>query len=422
MFAALACPPSPPAGALLDLARGFAPRVEEAGPALVLIDLAGLGRLWPDPRALGEALLEAGTARNLALQVALAHTRTAAGLLARAVPGLTIIVPGGEATALAPLPLELLGLPPEQHELLRLWGLRTLGQLAALPARGLAERLGPGGPRLRRLARGEDERPLAPALPPESFELNLDLEWPVDGLEPLAFLLQRLLEPLCAQLVQRGRRAAALELELRLVDGRRHARRLAPPAPSADPRTWRTLLILDLEAHPPGEAARALCVRAEPTAARRVQFSLLDPAQPAPEALAETLGRLSAWTTAGRGGSPRLLDSHRPGAYALSTFNPPEARDAARPEQLLTPGRVALRAFRPPLPAEVTLQAGVPRFISAAGLHGPVLDCAGPWRVSGDWWDEAWARDEWDVALPAGLFRIFRDRLQDGWYVEGELD
>ena len=245
----------------------------------------------------------------------------------------------------------------------------------------------------------------------------------MDGLEPLAFLLQRLLEPLCAHLVQRGRRAAALELELRLVDGRRHARRLAPPAPSADPRTWRTLLILDLESHPPGEAAQALLVRAEPTPARRVQFSLLDPAQPAPEALAETLGRLSAWTAAGRGGAPRLLDTHRPGAFALSTFSPPPSGSRREPPPaLLTPGRVALRAFRPPLPAEVALQAGVPRFVSATGLHGPVLDCAGPWRASGDWWDEAWARDEWDVALPAGLFRLFRDRLQGGWYVEGELD
>lgn len=419
MFAALACPSSPPAGALLELARAFAPRVEEAGPGLVLADLAGLGRLWPDPRALGQALLQSGAARGLELQVALAHTRTAAGLLARAVPGLTIIVPGGEATALAPLPLALLGLAPEQQELLRLWGLHTLGQLAALPARGLAERLGPDGPRARRRARGEDERPLAPAPPPESFELSLDLEWPVDGLEPLAFLLQRLLEPLCAQLVQCGRRAAALELELRLVDGRRHARRLAPPAPSADPRTWRTLLILDLEAHPPGEAAQALLVRAEPTPARRVQFSLLDPAQPAPEALAETLARLSAWTTAGRGGAPRLLDTHRPGAFAITSFAPAPARGS---QALLTPGRVALRTFRPPLPAEVALQGGVPRFVSAAGLHGPVLDCAGPWRASGDWWDEAWARDEWDVALPAGLFRLFRDRLRGGWYVEGELD
>lgn len=163
-------------------------------------------------------------------------------------------------------------------------------------------------------------------------------------------------------------------------------------------------------------------MRAEPTAARRVQFSLLDPAQPAPEALAETLGRLSAWTTAGRGGAPRLLDSHRPGAYALAAFNPPEAARREPPAPLLTPGRVALRAFRPPLPAEVALQAGVPRFVAAAGVRGPVLDCAGPWRASGDWWDEAWARDEWDVALPTGLFRIFRDRLQDGWYVEGELD
>ena len=46
-----------------------------------------------------------------------------------------------------------------------------------------------------------------------------------------------------------------------------------------------------------------------------------------------------------------------------------------------------------------------------------------PWRASGDWWDVAWSREEWDVALAAGgLYRIFRDRLRDEWFVEGELD
>jgi protein ImuB len=249
--------------------------------------------------------------------------------------------------------------------------------------------------------------------------MTLELDWPVDGLEPLAFLLARVLEPLCQGLAARGRRAASMLLELRLVDGSAHPRALRPAAPSSDPRTWRTLLLLDLEAHPPRDAIQSFTVRAEPTPARVVQFSLLDPAQPSPERLAETLGRLHEWTAAGRAGAATLVDTHRPGAFALGSFAPGPAT-ARRPEARAP--RVALRAFRPPLRAEVTLGEGAPVFVAAPGVRGAVLDRAGPWRASGDWWDVAWSREEWDLVLPGGVFRVYRDRLRAAWFVEGELD
>jgi protein ImuB len=352
----------------------------------------------------------------------------AALVAARGREGLTVIAAGQEAAALAPLPLDLLDLAEDRRDLFRRWGVRTLGDLARLPARGLAERLGPEGPRLRRLARGEDDAPLVPTPPAETFECTLELEWPVDGLEPLSFLLGRVLEPLCVDLTRRGRRAAAVVLDLALVDGTCHRRSLKPAAPSAEPRTWRTLLLLDLEAHPPGDAIHRLTVRAEPTAARSVQFSLLDPAQPSPERLAETMGRLHEWTAAGRAGAPALLDTHRPGAFVMTTFAP-GAFSGGRPDgasvaaERPSAPRLALRAYRPPLPAHVTLQDGAPAFVAASGVRGPVMDRAGPWRASGDWWDVAWSREEWDVSLGAsGLFRIYRDRLREEWFVEGELD
>ena len=433
MYGCLHSPrPLPHEGALLALAREFTPRVEAFGPTPVLLDLRGLGRTWPRPEDLGQALLEAARCRTLELHVALAWTRIAAVLLARARPGLTVVPPGGEAAALAPLDLavgsdlaltqragfqDLTPLLP----LLRRWGLRTFGDLAQLPAAGLAARFGPEGPRLLRLARGEDDAPLTPTPPPESFELTLELDWPVDGLEPLSFLLARALDPLCAGLRARGRRAAGLGLELRLVDGSVHRRELRPAAASAEPRTWRTLLLLDLEAHPPGEAIQALTLRAQPTPSRGVQFSLLDPAQPSPERLAETLARLHEWTSAGRGGSAVRLDTHRPGAFALGTFAPDSA---SRLPFSLTP-RVALRAYRPPLPARVVLRDGGPAFVAFAGVRGPVLERTGPWRASGDWWDVAWSREEWDVALggaDGGLYRIYLDRLRGDWFAEAELD
>jgi protein ImuB len=419
MYGCLHSPgPLPSEGALLDIAREFTPRVEGLGPT-VLLDLHGLGRVWQGPGLLGQALLDAGRGHGLDLQAALAWTRIAALLAARGCAGLTLVPAGGEPEVLAPLSLDLLPLAPERRDLFHRWGLRTLGDLAALPAVGLAERLGPDGPRLRRMARGEDDLPLVATPRPQSFECTLELEWPVDGLEPLSFLLGRVLEPLCAGLRARGRRAAGLVLDLVLVDRRLYRRVLKPAAPSAEPRTWRTLLLLDLEAHPPDEAIAKVTVRAEATPARIVQLSLLDPAQPSPERLAETLARLQEWTAAGRAGAPALLDTHRPGAFVMGTFSP-AAPGAATPPSA---PRLALRAFRPPLPAHVSLRDGEPAFVSAAGIRGAVLDRAGPWRASGDWWDVAWSREEWDVSLgPAGFYRIFRDRMREAWFVEGEMD
>jgi protein ImuB len=429
MYAGLHSPVASSAQVLIELAYRFTPRAEDAGGGSVLLDLRGTGRAWSGPEALGRALIDAGGAAGVEMRVALAWSRVAALVLARAVDGLTIVARGDEAAPLAPLPLSALDLSPERQELFRRWGMRTLGDLAALPAAGLAERLGPEGPRLRRLARGEDDAPLVAAPPPERFECALELEWPVDGLEPLSFLLGRALTPLCDGLVARGRRAAVLALDLDLVDGTVHRRVLKPAAPSAAARTLRTLLLLDLEAHPPHDAIRALTVRAEPTPSRTVQFSLLDPAQPSPERLAETMARLHEWTRAGRGGAASVLDTHRPGAFVMGTFTPGpigerRRRDGPARCPRAEPTRLALRVFRPPLAARVALRDGAPVFVAAAGVRGAIVDRAGPWRASGDWWDMAWSREEWDVELSgrAGVYRIFRDRMRDLWFVEGELD
>jgi protein ImuB len=422
VFGALHVPGSlPKADVLQEVARTFTPRFELAAPDLVLLDLDGLGRLWPSMRSLGEALLEASRGHGLAdPRVALAWTRVAARILARSRPGLTLVPAGSESAALADLPLAHLALTEDRLKLLQRWGLRTLGELARLPAVGLAERLGPDGPRLRRLARGEDETPLVPTVPPESFEATLEVDWPVEGIEPLSFLLSRVLESLCKGLCARGRQAVTLTLDLLLTDGGHHRCALSPAVPSAEARTWRTLLLLDLEASPPGEAVQALTVRAEPTPAREVQLSLIDPALLSPEKLLSTMARLHEWTSEGRAGAITILDTHRPGGFVLGTFAP----GTVPPSRLRPPlwPRVALRAFRPPRPAQVRLERGEPTHLTAPGIAGPVRDRAGPWRASGDWWDVAWSREEWDVALDGGVFRIFRDRMRGEWFVEAELD
>jgi hypothetical protein len=150
----------PSEDALLRLARGFTPRVEAHGPALVLLDLHGLGRAWPTPGELGRALLDAARTRALETQVALAFTRTVCLVLCRACPGVTVVPAGREAAALAPLPLALLSLAPEREELLLRWGLRTIGDLQRLPPHAAEPEVTRPGDSERK------KRPLQP-LPPK---------------------------------------------------------------------------------------------------------------------------------------------------------------------------------------------------------------------------------------------------------------
>jgi hypothetical protein len=209
---------------------------------------------------------------------------------------------------------------PQPLAVIARWGLRTLGELAALPAADLSERLGQDGIRWQRLARGEDTGPLVPALEEEPFEASLELEWPIADLEPLSFVLTRLLDPLCQRLEHRDRGAASLHLRLRLVTRDLHLRSLQLPAPMRDPKVLRTLLLLDLESHPAPAGIDAVTLSIDPTPGRIVQESLLTRALPAPELISTLVARLQALMGEGKCGSPVMVDSYRPGAFAMAPF------------------------------------------------------------------------------------------------------
>jgi hypothetical protein len=209
---------------------------------------------------------------------------------------------------------------PDSLAVVARWGLRTLGELAALPAADLSERLGQDGIRWQRLARGEDTGPLVPAPEEEPFEASLELEWPIADLEPLSFVLTRLLDPLCRRLEYRDRGAAVLHLRLRLVTRDLHLRSLQLPAPMRDPKVLRTLLLLDLESHPAPAGIDAVTLSIVPTPGRIVQESLLTRALPAPELVSTLVARLQALMGEGKCGSPVTVDSYRPGAFAIKPF------------------------------------------------------------------------------------------------------
>jgi protein ImuB len=318
-------------------------------------------------------------------------------------------------------------------ETFRRWGLTTLGEVAALPAADLFERMGQGGLVLQRLASGIDLAPLVPDPGVPRFLGSIDLEWPIDTLEPLSFVLARLIDPLSAALERADRGAAALRLDLRLVDRTVHSRVLQLPAAIRDAKVLRTLLLLDLESHLPSAAIDVVTLEIDPAPARIIQYSLLARAMPSPETLATLTARLGALAGERRCGSPALLDSYRPDAFEMRRFDPaatrPVAPVSAAGAETVQAGTLILRRFRPPIAIRVTVERGRPVrvVVDRRGMPGGFVEQqAGPWRTSGAWWDPkegGWDRDEWDVALSDGsLCRLFRDRISERWFLEGVLD
>jgi len=488
--------------ALLDCAQSFSPCVEDTACDTILLDLAGMESLFGSLPEISHAICNRMITLWLDAHVAVASNPDAALLAARGFSAVTVIPLGKEAEQLGPLPVELLfagRLEDEEKEAagrlletLDRWGVRNLRALSALPEVALSERLGQEGVHLRQLARGAASRTLIPVEAPLVFEEAIELEHPVVLLEPLAFLLNRLLEQLCARLASRALATQELRLTLELSNlagiedepenagipsesdegnktmwgqpsklalsersesngavrqseapllshrQTKFVRTLHLPLPMLDAKIFLKLLQLDLNANPPGAPIVKVHLAAEPARPRSAQGGLFLPPSPEPEKLELTLARIAGMVGEHKVGAMELLDTHRPEGFRMRRFvaeapiknlgkkDCGSAVDSDEEKSTVT----ALRRFRPPLHAQVTLKDGQPTHVACPkerDVQGDVLWKAGPWRFSGDWWErEAWSRDEWDVALQDGgniaLYRLVHDLLGGGWFVEGTYD
>ncbi len=308
-------------GNLAALAFEFSPLVEQSAPGAVTLDASGLDRLFGLPQDVAYAIARRAAETSLKISLALASNPDAAICAARAFAGVSIVPYGNEAKFLGDLPLDLLDPSPELRETLERWGIRRFCELAALPPLGIAERLGPEGLRLRERARGEAQRKLAPLEDPLRFEDSIDLEYPVDLLEPLAFLLARIINGLCTRLATRALATDELRLRLRLENRPTHERALRLPVPSLDSKAFLKLLQLDLAAHPPPAPVVHVWMEMHPVKPRFAQSGLFLPAAPEPVKLELTLKRIQAIVGENRVGSPELLDTHRPDAFRLGQTN-----------------------------------------------------------------------------------------------------
>lgn len=445
-------------GPLERVARACSPRVDPVTDRGVVFDARGLGRAIGPPDVMAREVTRMAAAEGLTVHVAIAPSMTAAWILAQACHGVTVALSDGTGESLAALPLRWLETladldgrdarpgtvrPSRDHRrlltrlyadrcaILTAWGLATIGDVARLDRADVHARLGPGGVRLHQAACGEDARPLGPAAEARPFVERVELEWPIDGLKPLAFVLARPAAALCAALARADRGAVTVTTTFGLVTREWHTRVLHLPTPLDDAAVLRTLVLLDLEAHPPPAAIDVIELAVEPAPRRILQRSLLDRAGASPEEMATLVARLGALMGETRVGHPILLDTEDARAVAMAPWPRGDAGGARMaPVRPRPQGPVlALRRFRLPIAARVTVSQGAPARVVPAARDlqgGDVVHRAGPWRTSGRWWTSdrtAWDRDEWDLELTDGVvYRLARDRTTGVWVIEGLLD
>jgi protein ImuB len=424
MFACLHAPGNLPLA--MECARGFSPHIEENPPDTVIFEIRGLESLYGPPEQIAR---EIERRAGVPASIAIAANPDAAMHAAVGIRGVTVIPPGREAEVLAPLPVNLLRANPETAEILHLCGIRTFGELAGLPPLGVAARLGEEGVTLQRLAHGDGYRQLRPIVDPLEFEEEMELEYPVELIEPLSFILARLLNDVCARLGSRSLATNEIRVHLALENAPEHSVSLRLPVPMLDPKAFLKMLQLELHGTPPVAPVLKVHLKAEPVKPRRTQHGLFVPASPAPEKLELTVARLRHLVGDGQVGTPEMADTHRPDTFAMRAFAPQAVAETKT--AIAESPRLCLRRFRPPRYAQVIVVNHQPVRVISPSVQGRVVMAKGPWRTSGEWWrhdawnrdEDAWNRDEWDIALESGaLYRLFQEIDGGRWFVEGSYD
>jgi len=377
--------------------------------------------------AWGAALVRRAGALQLRARVGIAKNPDLALLAAQCTrPDEPVRVVADSPAFLGDLPLNFLAPPPSISAVLKSWGITTMGGLTRLKKDEVAARFGPEGGRLWDQASGRSNRLLRLVRPPVSYEEAFDFERELDTAQPLLFLLRRFVDQLSARLEDAGLVAAAMQLVLPLSDGTQYERLFQIPSPTANPDVLYRVLDTHSEQLRLEHGPTGVRLVAEPVKPEHQQFRFFENALRDPNRFAETLARLSAVVGSGKVGVPELKPTHKPDQFTLRMpefSKPAPSKGQGEPGSSPTVG-LPLRRFRPPLPAQVHVvpaQVPQPEYIVSEHAHGRVVDAQGPYRISGEWWEQEWSAEEWDVQMAdGGLYRV--SRQGESWKVEGCYD
>jgi protein ImuB len=426
---------------LLQLAYRYSPLIENTAPGICTLDLKGkrirhhqpgLRELLAQLRSVGlQAQAGIGSNSELALQAA----RIADPILEIS----------EDSRLLQSLALESLAPSPYLLDILKSWGIRTLGAFTRLPREEVGQRLGLEALSLWDHAAGRSTKLLQLVHPPETFEESIDLEQRLETLEPLLFILRRFLENLSLRIESIYLLIAELRLTLTLEDGEKIVRLLQIPAPTRDVETLFGIAGQYLETLQTTAPVTSFRLEVMPSRPTGHQFDLFQGGLKDPNRFFQTLARLAALVGHEKVGIPQRMDTHQPDSLQMLMpelgWSRKSVKKNGRPKT--GPG---LRRYRPAMTAHVESCDGKPVLLQSSMISGRILEARGPWKLSGNWWDlTRWETQEWDIALDnGGIYRIAQktadfnegrrgtrgvhdDRsrslaLQDQWAVVGVYD
>ena len=407
---------------LLQLVYRYSPLIENSAPGICTLDLKGkrirkhqpwLRELLAQLRAIG-LKAQAGTGPNP--EIALQAAKIADPILEIS----------EDSTLLQSLALESLEPSPFLLDILKSWGIRTLGAFTRLPREEIGERLGLEALSLWDRAAGRSAKVLQLVQPPETFEESIDFDQRLETLEPLLFILRRFLENLSLRIESVYLLIAELHLTLTLDDREKIVRILQIPVPTRNVETLFGIATQYLETLQTTAPVTGFHLEVTPSRPADHQFDLFQGGLKDPNRFFQTLARLTALVGNEKVGIPKKINTHRPDSlqmlmpeldWSVTEINKTKALPKAGP---------GLRRYRPGITARVELKGGKPVLMHSSVISGRILEARGPWKLSGNWWDRArWEMSEWDIALDnGGIYRIARHgtTLRDQWEVVGVYD
>ncbi len=388
---------------LLQLVYRYSPLIENSAPGLCTLDLKGkrirhhqpgLRELLARLRSIG-LQAQAGIASNpeLALQAA----RIADPILEIS----------EEGNLLQSLALESLGPSPYLLDILKSWGICTLGAFTRLPREEIGQRLGLEALSLWDRAAGRSTKLLQLVRPPENFEESIDFEQRLETLEPLLFILRRFLESVSLRIESIYLLIAELRLMLTLEDGKKIVHLLQIPAPTRDVETLFGIAAQYLETLQTTAPVISFRLEVIPSRPAGYQFDLFQGGLKDPNRFFQTLARLAALVGHERVGVPQRMDTHRPDSLQMLMPELGWSRKSLKKSGSPKTGP-GLRRYRPGMTARVELSDGKPVLLQCSLVSGRILEARGPWKLSGNWWDRTrWETQEWDIALDnGGIYRV----------------
>ena len=303
-----------------------------------------------------------------------------------------------------------------KQETFSIWGIRTLGALAALPEVELISRMGQEGSRLRAIARGEHSHFFQPVEIPFELKESYEFDQPVEILDSLLFVVSPMLDLLIARAQARTLSLASVTTILRMQNKAFHTRTIQPALPTDNRKLLLKLMHLDLQAHPPSDSVTDILLTAETGDPSKVQLGLFSPQLPEAGRLDVTLARIAALVGEDRVGTPELKDTHQPDRFAMAGFKVAETK----PNNKKIMQRSAVRRLRPEETIAMFLRNERPVEFRFRSTSYRIERAWGPWQMSSSWWNgEAWSVEEWDVVAQGAnrnkiFCRIVHDSSESG--------